>query len=103
MTCLNRNCDTPVKSMVLSQNLRALFCESSTEDCHILSTTDTSGSIVSVGHMAHEAEYLEPQLGLAAHSKLMLFESSEKWNRNLDYGAFKIQGNSNHYTSFLVL
>lgn len=54
-----------------------------------LSTTDTSSSVVSVGHMAHEAEYLEPQLGLAAHSKLMLFESSEKWNRNLDYGASK--------------
>ena len=52
--------------------------------------------------MAHETQYLEPQLELAAHSKLRFFESSEKWNKNLDSSAFQIQGNCKYYASSLV-
>lgn len=65
-------------------------------------TTDTPSSFGSVGHMAHETQYLEPQLELAAHSELRFFESSEKWNKNLDSSAFRIQGNCKDYASALV-
>ena len=52
--------------------------------------------------MAHETQYLEPQLELAAHSKWRFFESSERWNKNLDSSAFQIQGNCKYYASSLV-
>lgn len=55
-----------------------------------LSIADAPSTTGSVGHMARETEYLEPQLGFAAHTQhWWLSEASGNWERSLYYVVFK--------------
>ena len=101
---LKRNCDDPVvTSMALNlpQNLRALCCDYSTEDCPSPRRIPLAPLGLLVTWPVKQSTW-NHSLNLLHIQNWAFFESSEKWNKNLDSSAFKIRGNCKYYASSLV-